>query len=233
MSLAWLVHCLTASGIVFALLSIQALYDQRYGAAVNWLLLTLVIDGIDGPLSRKVEVKRVCPQLNGDILDLVVDYVTYVLIPALFMLELGLFPLSLELVTTGLILFVGALYFARTDMKTFDNWFTGFPGTWNFVAISLWLLETNEVFNFTTVAIFAVLSFSNVKFYHFMRTIQLRFLTLVLSSIYLVAVIYMANFENSSFSSYGKAIIVGWFIYTFSMSIWRTWIFREPKISID
>lgn len=231
--LSWGVHLFTASGIFFALLSIEALYAGRTEAAINWLYVTLLIDGLDGPLARALNVKKACPQMDGSILDLVVDYVTYVLIPALFMLNLDMFPQSVELVATGLILIVGALYFGRTDMKTFDNWFVGFPGTWNFLAISLWLVGTSELVNLLVVILFVALSASKVKFFHFIRTQQLRLLTLSISTIYFAAIIYMVNIDGQLENSVARLIIWVWFTYTFAMSIWRTWIFDEPKAQIS
>ena len=124
---AWLVHAFSATGAVFALLALAAIDRGELRMALLWLAVALVVDGVDGTLARKAEVKARLPRIDGSILDLVIDYLNYVFVPTLFIWEAGLVPAALA-VPLGAVIQLSSLYvFARSDMKTEDNYFRGFP----------------------------------------------------------------------------------------------------------
>ena len=139
--LAWLVHLLTASGALLALLALWAIEEENWRLALLWLLAALAVDGIDGTLARAMRVKDLLPRVDGATLDLVVDYLTYVFVPTMLIWRAGLVPPALALLLAAGIL-ISALYvFARTDMKTQDGYFRGFPALWNVVALYLFVLQ--------------------------------------------------------------------------------------------
>ena len=134
-------HAFTTSGIVAGMLALQAVLDDRPKAAMVWLLATQMIDGIDGPMARAYDVKGRVPQIDGYVLDLVIDFVTCVVIPAAFLHQFNLLPVApVRSLWSGLVVFTSALWFSRTDMMTPDHWFRGFPAVWNLVAPTLYLL---------------------------------------------------------------------------------------------
>jgi len=232
----WLVHGLTASGVIPALFSMMALIDGNATACVLWLFVALFIDGIDGPISRKVktDVKKV--GVDGVLLDLVVDYLTYVFIPAIFMWKFGLFPEGISVLLVSVILFSGVLYFARTDMKTNDKWFTGFPASWNFVVFSLSLLGTPDMVNAVAVVGFAILSATSVETFHVFRSKQLRKTTVSITMVYLVSMVSMVLIDGQLDNSFGRVVIVVWFTYYIATAIWKTWIYKsdlKSKIQAD
>ena len=132
---AWAIHALTAAGAVLALLALVAVESGRAREALVWLLAALAVDGVDGTLARHARVSERLPRIDGTALDLVVDYLTYVFVPACFMWRLGAFPPPVAVPLAALILLSALYTFARRDMKTRDGYFRGFPALWNVVAL--------------------------------------------------------------------------------------------------
>ena len=164
--LAWLVHLLTASGAVLALLALAAVDDRDWGLALLWLAAALAIDGIDGTLARKARVKQRLPRIDGAILDLVIDYLTYVFVPTLIIWRAGLLPEPLALPLAAAIQ-ISALYvFARADMKTEDGYFRGFPALWNVVAVYLFVTLPDPRLAAAIVGFLVAASFAPIHFVH-------------------------------------------------------------------
>ena len=164
--LAWLVHLLTASGAVLALLALAAIEDRDWSLALLWLAAALAIDGIDGTLARKVRVKQRLPRIDGAILDLVIDYLNYVFVPTLLIWRAGLLPEPLALPLAAAIQ-ISALYvFARADMKTEDGYFRGFPALWNLVAIYLFVTQPDPRLAAAIAGFLVLASFAPIHFVH-------------------------------------------------------------------
>lgn len=163
---AWSVHLLTASGVVLGLLALEATDRGEWRLALLWLLAALAVDGIDGSLARMARVKEHAPRIDGDALDLIVDYLNYVLIPAVFIGRAGLVPASLALPLGAAILLSSAYVFVRRDMKTKDNYFRGFPALWNVVALYLFAARPSPEMGAAIVALLAILSFAPIRFVH-------------------------------------------------------------------
>lgn len=174
------VHALTASGAVLGFLALLAAIEGRYTIMFWWLVLALIVDAVDGSFARRADVSRTAPEVSGEILDLVVDYVTYVLVPALAMYRAGLLPDTFALPGTALILITSAFYFADVRMKTQDWYFRGFPAVWNLFAFLAFVWSPNAWGVFAAVVIFSVLTFSPVAFVHPVRVQRLRMFNLVM-----------------------------------------------------
>lgn len=139
-----------------------------------------LVDGIDGPLARRFRVGELAPRWSGDTLDLVVDFITYVFVPAYAIAASGLLPDLLALPAACAIVVTGALYFADRNMKTADNYFLGFPGVWNVVAFYIFALQPNEWVTVLAIVMLVGLTFAPVKFVHPLRVRNLRALTLAM-----------------------------------------------------
>lgn len=164
--LAWAIHGLTASGAVLALLAVAAVADGRWREALLWLLAALVIDGIDGTLARAVEVRQRLPNIDGTALDLVVDYLTYVFVPAWMLWRIGAFPSAVEVPLVAVIL-VSSLYtFVRRDMKTDDGYFRGFPALWNIFALYAYGAAPPPWLAATLAAVLVVMTFAPIYVVH-------------------------------------------------------------------
>ena len=175
---ALLVHLLTATGAVFAMLAMLAAVDQKWGLMFLWLVVAFAVDGIDGPLARKYEVKKYAGQFDGVLLDLIIDYLTYVFIPAFALFKSGLLPGWTGWFAIIVITFASAMYFADTRMKTKDNSFSGFPGCWNMLIIVMFAIQPNFWIIVALVTGLAITMFIPLKFIHPVRTIRWRMLSL-------------------------------------------------------
>ncbi|MGD1933781.1 MAG: CDP-alcohol phosphatidyltransferase family protein [Candidatus Phaeomarinobacter sp.] len=181
---AWAIHAFTASGAVIAMLALTAVTNGDPQAAFLWLGLAFVVDGLDGPLARRYRVIEVLPRISGETLDLVVDYLTYVVVPAVMLASMGLLPEGWGGATAGVVLAVSLYTFANRDMKTDDNYFEGFPAVWNVLVLYMWVLETDPWANLAVIAVCAVMTFTRLKFTHPMRVVKLRHITLVFTGLW-------------------------------------------------
>ena len=181
---AFLVHVLTASGAAFAFLALLAAIARHWPQMFGWLAVALFVDGIDGTLARKVHAAETWPRYSGDILDLVVDYLTYVLVPALAIATGAILPPSLELAAAAAILVSSAIYFADRQMKTETWYFRGFPAAWNLIAFYLFLLRPEPRVALAVVVAFVALTFLPIFFVHPLRVKRLRGLNIALGSVW-------------------------------------------------
>ena len=171
------VHVLTASGAGLALLALLAAVRGAFAAMFLCLGLALIVDGVDGTIARAIKVAQRLPRWSGDVLDLVVDFVTYVFVPA-YAIATGLLPPVLGAVAGIIIVMTAAIYFADRQMKTADNYFRGFPTLWNVAAFYLFLLKPAPWLTAGLVALLSIATFLPFKFLHPFRVERLRMLSL-------------------------------------------------------
>jgi len=170
----FLVHILTAGGAACAFLALIEAVNGEWPRMFLWLGFAMIIDAVDGPLARSTRVADVLPRWSGETLDLVVDFTTYVFVPAYAIAASGLMPGPLAIPAGLLIVVTGGLYFADRRMKTLDNYFRGFPCLWNFVAFYLLLLTPPPLIAIGIVVALAVLTFVPFPFIHPLRVARLR-----------------------------------------------------------
>jgi phosphatidylcholine synthase len=202
------VHLLTATGAVFAMLAMLAAVDEKWALMFLWLVVAFGVDGIDGPLARKYNVKEYAPQFDGVLLDLIIDYLTYVFIPAFALFKSGLFEGWTGWFVIIVITFASAMYFCDTRMKTKDNSFSGFPGCWNMVAIVVFALEPNFWVILVLVTVLAVAMFIPLKFVHPVRTARWRTVTLpmALGWTFFAGWAAWVNFDPQSWAHWGLVV---------------------------
>jgi phosphatidylcholine synthase len=211
---AFAVHLFTASGAALALLALLAAVAQRWEAMFVCLGIALFVDGIDGTMARRLKVAERLPRWSGDVLDLVVDFVTYVFVPAFAVATSGLLP-DLFAVPAGIaIVMTGALYFADRDMKTTDNYFRGFPTLWNAAAFYLFLLKPPAWLAAVAVALLVLLTFAPFKFVHPFRVVRLRAVTIaaVLTWSALAAIALLRGLDPEPWVAGGLVIIGLYFL---------------------
>jgi len=179
---AWAIHIFTASGVIPGLLAIEATFAGDGRMALLWLGLALIIDGLDGPLARRFEVTRYTPRFDGAILDLVIDYLTYTAIPALMIWQLNLVPEGWGLAAASFVMLTALYCFGNKDMKTTDNYFEGFPATWNLVVLCFFLADSGQLTNLLVILLLGVLTFTRLKFIHPFRVVRLRLVTIFMTA---------------------------------------------------
>ncbi len=202
------VHLLTATGAVFAMLAMLAAVDAKWDLMFLWLVVAFAVDGVDGPLARKYDVKSNAPEFDGVLLDLIIDYLTYVFIPAFALFKSGLMDGWTGWVAIILITFASALYFADTRMKTKDNSFSGFPGCWNMLVLVIFATQPNFWVSLALVTVLAVAMFLPLKFIHPVRTERWRKLSLPVALAWTIFAGWAAwvNFHPDTWAVYGLAI---------------------------
>jgi phosphatidylcholine synthase len=178
------VHLLTASGAVFAMLALLQAVDANWSMMFLWLLVALIVDGIDGPLARRYNVTIHAARYDGVLLDLIIDYLTYAFIPAYALYASGMVPGWLGWGVLIVIPFASAMYFADTNMKTEDKSFLGFPGCFNMVALVSFVLAPPAWMIFLATVALALAMFLPLKFVHPTRTTRWRAVTLPVSIIW-------------------------------------------------
>ena len=185
------VHVFTALGAGLALLALLEAVREHWAAMFAWLGAALVVDAADGPMARRLDVVRLQPNWSGDVLDLVVDFVTYVFVPAYAITASGLLlPVAAPLLGIG-VATSGALYFADRRMKRDDNHFRGFPGLWNAAAFYLFLLHWPPLLSSLAIALLIVATFLPFYVLHPVRVVRLRRLTLALIAVWAVLGLYV------------------------------------------
>ncbi|MCE0505242.1 MULTISPECIES: CDP-alcohol phosphatidyltransferase family protein [unclassified Roseivivax] len=192
---ALLVHLLTATGSVFAMLALLAAATEDWAVMYLWLVLAFAVDGIDGPLARRYQVRVNAARFDGVLLDLIIDYLTYVFIPAFALFQSGLLPGWTGWFSIFVITYASAMYFADTRMKTDDYSFEGFPGCFNMLVLVFFAVEPAIWVMVALIAALAVAMFLPLKFVHPVRTARWRWLTLPVALVWVLAAAWAAWVE--------------------------------------
>ena len=218
---AWAVHAFTGSGAVLGLLALLSVVGGDARMCLAWLGLALVVDGVDGTLARRASVRDVLPGIDGSALDLVIDYLTYVIVPALFMYGFNLLPQGFGIPLTAWVLMTSLYCFSNVNMKSGDNYFVGFPAIWNVVALYLWILEMNPWINAAVLIVLGLMTFTRVKFLHPFRVRRLMRVNIAVSAVWLAssATLVILHPERPD------VVFAAWLLtsgYYAAVCIWRT-----------
>ena len=201
---SYLVHIFTALGVVFGFLALLATVDGKIPEAFLWLAFALFVDGVDGTLARAVNVKQKTPEIDGAILDNIIDYLNYVVVPVFIFYSLGMAPEPYLLLSCIAILLVSCFTFTNTNIKTDDFYFSGFPAIWNIVILYFYILESSEFTNFIFVILFCILTFIPFKYVHPFRVVEFRKITLMITSIWMITttiLLFDLSLSNPIFTS--------------------------------
>jgi phosphatidylcholine synthase len=220
-SRAFAVHIFTASGTALAFLAMIAAVDRRWSLMFLWLGLALLVVGIDGPLARRFSVATVLPRWSGETLDLVIDFLTYVFVPAYAIANAGLLPEVLAILAGMAIVASSAIYFADSQMKTSDNYFQGFPALWNAVAFYLILLMPPPWLTAIFIVALLVLTFVRIPFIHPLRVKRRRLLNIAVLAVWgiLALVALWRDMSPEPFVTVGLCVIA---VYVLVVGLLRT-----------
>lgn len=225
----YLIHSITAFGAIAGIISLEQFINGNYQNGLLWLIICQLIDGFDGPIARKIDIHIHATKFDGHILDLVVDYVTCVIVPVVMFIKLELLTGNWSFFYAGLIIFTGALWFARTDQETDDHWFNGFPAAWNLAIPTFLILGTRESYVILIIVLLSILSLTKLKFPHLVKVEHLRPITWTLAVIYFVALTALSVKYPVGPSSL-KPILVLFPLYIFGISIHHSWKVRQSGV---
>jgi phosphatidylcholine synthase len=201
---ALLVHLLTATGSILSMLAMLAAVQGKWSMMFLWLVVALIVDGVDGPLARRYDTKKNWPLYDGILMDLIVDYLTYVFIPAYALFKSGLLPGWTGWLAIFAIIYGSVIYFSDTRMKTKDKSFSGFPACWNMVVLVLFAIQPPQAVVLVTVIALTVAMFLNLKFVHPTRTRRWHRLNLGMAIVWLICA------AQAAWVDFDEEIIVHW-----------------------
>jgi phosphatidylcholine synthase len=218
--LASIAHLITALGAACALLAALALIDRDWQRFFAWLGAALIVDAVDGPIARRLDVNGRLPRFSGDRLDLVIDYITYVFLPALALLHSGRLAGGIGLGLAILIVMSSLFHFSDTQSKTDDHCFVGFPAIWNVVAFYVFVWELGEIATAAIVLLCIALTFYPLKWVHPIRVQALRPLTAVAAALWGVssAWIVAQGFPAGSGPAW---VLLACTAYAVALSVWH------------
>lgn len=239
--IAWAVHAFTTSGIVAGFLALVAVLKGDPVMGFMWLGVALFVDGIDGSLARKARVNEYTPNFDGASLDLVIDYFTYVAVPALMIYWFNMVPAPFlfagetwSLICAALVMAVSCYTFANVGMKSEDYYFVGFPAIWNVVVLYFYVLGTGWLVNLITVIVLAILTFVPIKFVHPLRVTHWRNITIpmtVLWAAMTLSLVVSSKDKGPTDTIYAIQLWV-WIaasVYFATISLWRTFVKGDPE----
>jgi len=180
----WVPHLVTASGLLFGFLSIVAIFESQHRTALIWMTAAVVSDAVDGTLARKLKSADKLPDFDGRMLDEIVDYITYVMVPIFFIYKANLIPSTSNNWILPAILIASAYQFAQANAKTHDNFFTGFPSYWNVAVFYMLLLNSGPITNLILLIILTTLIFVPIKYYYPSRNTKHKFTIMSLTLIW-------------------------------------------------
>ena len=226
----YLVHSITAFGAIAGLISLERFINDDIRSGLLWLVICQLLDGLDGPIATKIDIHLHATRFDGHILDLVVDYVTCVMVPVALLVRLDLIESEFSFLYAALIIFTGALWFARTDQETEDHWFNGFPAAWNLVIPTFIILDTNVKLVEILIILLCVLTLTTLKFPHIVKVEFMRPVTWTLAFIYFVSLTWLSvQYPNGPSSL--EPVLVIFPLYIFAISIYHTWKVRNMSVS--
>jgi len=224
-------HVMTASGAAAGLLALQAVIDNNIRGALLWLLVCQVLDGLDGPIARKIDVVFNAPRVDGYVLDLIVDYVTCVVVPVALMVRLNMLPSEFQTLIAAMVLLLSALWFARTDIETEDHWFNGFPAVWNLAVPTFLIFDLSQQQTAVITVLLAISQLTNIKYPHLVRVIKWRKITLPFGVIYTLTLFILSwNYSNTDgvqSSMVADIVMVAFPLYISAISLIRTFMGSE------
>lgn len=220
--LAMGVHFFTATGAIWGLLAIYAIFRQEWQLAILWMILAVFVDGFDGMLARWADVRKYAPNIDGALMDNILDYLNYVLVPVIFLLEARLLPEGLAWPAAFAILLTSAYQFTQVDAKTDETheyFFKGFPCYWNVMVLYMLIMQMNSWLNLAFVVFFSILVFVPVKWVYPSRNTRLRRLTLVLSYLYGIIGVWsvMQYPDVPRWAVWASFVYVGYYVV---LSLW-------------
>lgn len=225
----WSVHAFTASGAFVGLLALFSIYNDEILNAFWFMGAAVVIDAVDGMFARMINIKKAVPQINGELLDNIVDFFNYTIVPAFFLLVTPLVPDYWRLLCVVAITFSSAYQFTQIDAKTSDHFFKGFPSYWNIVVFYLFFWQMKEWMNFAVLMLLAILSFVPIKYIYPSRLDYLTHSKVLRGLVLLSTLIFglatwclMSGYPESN--PFLNVISMSYMILYVVFSLYRTWV---------
>jgi phosphatidylcholine synthase len=215
----------TATGAVWGFLALLAINREQWVLAFTWMGVALFVDGFDGAIARRVRIKETLPNFDGALLDNLVDYFTYAIVPAYFLYQMNLLPSDFKLFAVAAILLASAYQFCQADAKTDDHYFKGFPDYWNILVLYMFLLNSDPQINLAITLLCVILVFVPIHYIYPSRTTVLRKLTVTLVCRWALAmaILLLQYPDPNRWLLWGSLLFVAYYV---GLSLYAT--FKKP-----
>jgi phosphatidylcholine synthase len=214
---AWSVHLFTACGAVLAVFALGEIDRGGFAPAAIYMLAALAIDSVDGTLARRARVAEMVPGIDGRRLDDMVDFLNYVVVPVVFMQQLGaLAPASLAVVPV----LTSAYGFSQVDVKTDDDFFLGWPSYWNVVALYVWLLSLSPAATAAWVIALGALIFVPFRYIYPSKLRRLRAVTAAGGTLWVSGMAIIAILPDDSVRERAAWISLVYPVWYVALSAW-------------
>ncbi len=228
-TLGWLVHAFTASGALIGVMSLLAIYEGKELLALWLMAAAILIDAVDGMFARMVKIKDVVPEIDGALLDNIVDFVNYTIVPCFFLLVTNLLPPTWRLVCVAAIIFASSYQFTQCDAKTSDHFFKGFPSYWNIAVLYLFFWQMSPVVNTIILLTLTVLSFVPIKYVYPSRLDYLTHNRYMRYAMLGITILWGAATTGLLWlyphtSHFLVGISLGYVLVYMAISLYRTWV---------
>lgn len=223
---ASLVHLLTASGLIPVVLAMQTMSAGEVYATLLWLGVAAVIDGLDGPLARRFEVKKHLPHIDGAILDHIIDYLSYCFVPALMLVQFDLLPVAWAVSGAAFVCIVSLYTFANIHAKTEENDFRGFPALWNLAVFYMVVLDTPQATNLVIILVLGGMVYAPIRVVHPVRVEALRRLTLPICALWLGLIFAYLLRAEAGLPPVLDGVFIASSAYLVGLSAWRSYVWR-------
>lgn len=228
-TLGWMIHGFTASGAFVGLLSLLAIYQHNWLLALWLMTAAIMIDAVDGMFARMIKIRQAVPEIDGALLDNIVDFFNYTLVPCFFLLVTDLLPPHWRMVCVMVITFSSAYQFTQIDAKTSDHFFKGFPSYWNIAVFYLFFWQMHPITNMIILLSLALLSFVPIKYVYPSRLDYLTDNKYLRFSMALITILWGAATSGLLWlypksNHFLVAISVGYMLLYIGISLYRTWI---------
>lgn len=233
--LGWLIHAFTASGACVGLLAMMAIHEHNLLMALWLMSAAILIDAVDGIFARSIKIKEVVPEINGELLDNIVDFVNYTIVPCFFLLVTDLLPDYWRVLCVMFITFSSAYQFTQVDAKTEDHFFKGFPSYWNIVVFYLFFWQMSSHTNMVIVLLLALMSFVPIKYVYPSRLDYLTDNDVLRYAMALITILWGAATAGLLWiypqsNHFLVAVSMGYLLLYIGISLYRTWVPLMPSV---
>jgi len=184
---AWLVHLVTCTGLIAGFLSLTYIFKNDQKLAFMCLGVALIIDAIDGTLARKFNVSRYVKNIDGKMLDSVIDFFNYIIIPSIMIFWFNIVPVSFTILIPLIILIISAISYSNMNLMTSDNFYKGFPCIWNILLLYLYFFDFNQIPNLILISLCIILKFIPIKYLHPLRVKKLKIYSIIFLILWFVS----------------------------------------------
>ena len=221
-----LIHLSTGFGIIAGFLSLIAVLNNNQKEAFIWLGVAFLIDSIDGTLARKFNVKKIFPHIDGKMLDSIIDFFNYVIIPSIMIYWFDYVPDKFIILIPVILIFISIYSYVNLNILTNDNYYNGFPAIWNVIVLYFYIFETSQNFNLLFLILLILLKFSPLKCIHPLRVNKFKTLSIFFSFIWFITSVFLIVIKDLSINPIYELIFMFlWVIsniYFISVSIFKT-----------